>query len=111
MTLHTFAPYQHLDTASLNNLTLHNEGRAFDPTSLSWDLHVQLIVFSSQLYFDSLKTANEVKKWLAQYPGCEKFIKVFASKDRHHGALIKGLHLGKILDREVLGQEEFGLAL
>jgi hypothetical protein len=107
VTLHTFVPRQHPDAASFDNLTVLNEGRAFNPACLPWKIRVQLIMFAGQLWYHSLERATEVQKWLRMYPGCKKFFEVLASKVRLGGAAIEGTHLARLLDGEDLREEDF----
>lgn len=134
VTLHLFTARSNAKFSSLDQLMLHNVGRAFSPTSVSRSLIIQLNLFSGSLYLRSLSEYNELCDYLGLIRTSEPemgqevsvdgfitppagkwglkqspvpFLRALITKIRHEGTGVEKTHLGKLLNGVQLERQDF----
>ncbi|KAF2009480.1 hypothetical protein BU24DRAFT_473639 [Aaosphaeria arxii CBS 175.79] len=131
--LHLFSPRFNSSFASLDELTLHTVGRAFDPSMVPRSLTVQLNLFAGSLYLRSFAEYKELCDFLGLLHGVAQegqqvyadgfidpptgkwgltkspvpFLRTLLMKIRREGEGVEKTHLGRILNGVRLEETDF----
>ncbi|KAH8723296.1 hypothetical protein GQ44DRAFT_728795 [Phaeosphaeriaceae sp. PMI808] len=133
VTLHLFSPRFNSSFGSLDQLTLHNVGRSFEPRSVPRSLTVQLNLFAGSLYLRDFAEYKELCDFLGLLQGTAQegqqvhadgfiipptgrwgltespvlFLRTLLMKIRREGEGVEKTHIGKILSGVRLEEVDF----